>query len=413
MRCLSLLSRVPFPARRPLSWIAAVLLLAGCSGDPTSLEEAVEASDAGLVSLTIVPPTRFNGEAITINAGQQLQFQFRAVGLQGQVLSLSTTDRRWSVSDNTVASISDSGLLTGRADGTVSVDLRVGGVAADAFPLAVSTSELQSIDNIDGPAQLTECSRSTPYTARGTFADGSVRALDSIVWRVDSNGQGRILEETALTATLAAVNAGAITLSATSDDVTGSITIDVVSGLAGLSIEPDVANVERGATRPLIARASYADDTTADVTGVVTWSTADNSSIATVSNELATVGQLSGVAIGTTMVTARCAGLEESKVINVLLPTNITSLEVSPDDSTIVINLNGGDEQLRVFAISALGSREDKTNEATYRVETGTGVISVDGSGSSRGAITPLTTGTATILVSFGGAETTLSIRVE
>ncbi len=394
-------------------WLAMATLLVGCSGDPTSLEEAVEASDAGLVSLAIVPPARFGTSAITVNAGQQIQYRFSGTGLQGQPLALSTTDRRWSVSDNSVARISSGGLLTALNDGVVSVNLRVGGVAAAPSTLSVSTSQLQSIDQIDGPSQLVECSRSTPYSASGTFADGSVRALDSVTWRVDSTGQGRILEESSLTATLAALSPGIISLSATSDDVTGSIDIDVVAGLTGLSIEPENADVERSATRPLLARATYTDNSSADVTGVVTWGTTDNGSIATVSNALDSAGELTGVAVGTTSVTARCSDAEAASAIRVLVPTNITSLEVLPDDSPIVISLAGGEEQIRVFAISSLGSREERTNDATWRVESGTDVISVDGSGSERGAVTPLTTGVATLEISFGGAETTVSIRVE
>lgn len=397
--------------------LSMCLWLAGCSGDPRPLQEAVEASNVGLVSLEIssnLPVSESNTDEIqiTINHGQVVQFRFTAVGEQGETLSLENSNRRWSVSNSDVASISDSGRLVGRSDGVVSVGLRIGGILASAVKVRVSNAELEAISAIEGEDTLTECSVSDEYTVLGRYTDGTDRRVDDIEWSVVAGSDGVLIESTGLEAIVGALAPGSITLNALSGDISGSRQITVEQGLNTLTITPNPVSVERSATTQLELRADYADGSTQFVTDVATWSSA-NTNIATISDEFASKGELTGVVIGQTTVTALCGDASNSRIVEVIAPADVIRLNVEPDDDPIILTLASEPSlQLEVTAESSAGSLEEVTDLSDWRVVTGDDVVSVDNSGASRGTITALAVGTATIEISYLGIEKTITIRV-
>jgi len=398
--------------------IASVCMLIACSGDPRPLEEAVEASEIGLSGLVIKsdhPESDLIDDPIkiTINHGQVVNFRFIATGIEGQTLSVENTNRRWSVSNSDIASISDSGRLVGRSDGVVSVGLRIGGIFAESIPVRVSDAELESISLIEGQETLVECSISDEYTALGNYSDTNPpRPIDQVEWSVADGSQGVLIESTDFDAIVGSQSPGSITLTAKVGDISGSTTITVVQGLASLTIAPSTLIVERSAEKQLIATAAYSDNTTQRVTELVTWSSSDTD-IATVSDELDSKGTLRGVSLGQTTISTACGDATESQVVDVIAPADVIRLNVEPEDDPITMSLSGDTTlQLKVSAESSAGSIEDVTDNADWRIVTGDDVVDVDNSGASRGTVTALSAGTATLEISYLGVEKTVTIRV-
>ncbi|MBX2824630.1 MAG: Ig-like domain-containing protein [Gammaproteobacteria bacterium] len=404
--------------RSCLSWRTALCslflcaLLAGCSGDPRALEEAIEVDQIGLTRLEIVTGITAT-EQIFINRGESLQLQFDAYSGDTKI-SVSNEDRRWSVDNAAAATITRSGLLVGQNNGPVEVTVRIGGIVSAPVSITVSDADLATISTIAGEDSLIECSRSSEYTALGTFTDDSVRVLGNVEWSVAENESGFLLAAESDSAIVAALRAGTITLQAMVDDIEGLREITVNQGLTELTIVPDAITVERGASLALIARATYSDETDAPVSELVSWSLDANTTVATLTQEVGETGVLTGVSIGPTSVTATCGDTSVVADVNVIEPEVITAVEIEASEDPLVMSVNGSSEQLRLFARSAGGSFEEVTNSASWSISAGDdNVVDLDDSGSSRGEITPLRRGRVTVTASYRNISDTLSVIVE
>ena len=393
---------------------ATALLALGCSGDPRPLQEAVEVQEIGLARL-VIESDQVRLENTFINPQQTIQYTFKAFDIDNNEIEVENTDRRWSVSNFDVADISGSGLLRGKFNGRVTVGLRIGGIVAEPVVVNVSSAVLVLLDGITGEDSLTECSQSQPYTANGTFDDGSVRELNNLEWRVVTGPTGRLVSSNTSQATVGALSPGSVTLFASVGDVEGSKIIAVNDGLMELSVSDDPIQVERSANLPLTATATYTDEEMASqiVTPLASWSVTDGTDIASVTNENNdTKGVLRGLRVGQTQVFAECSDLLASADVNVVEPERILNLRIEPEDRPVELFINGGDVQLTAFAISAQGSDEEVTSRATWRVESGEDVITVDNSSSSGGLVRALSVGRATIEVSYVGVTEQVSVIV-
>jgi len=393
------------------SIVVLVLLVAGCSGDPRPLQEAVVASEVGLARLSIATGQSSDRD-IFINPGESLQFGFEAFGAEDQEITLANDNRRWSVSNPSVASISDSGLFQGLDNGQVAVSLRVGGIFAQAVGITVSDADLASIDTISGPAALVECSRSSDYRAIGTFTDTSERELSNVVWSVAGGDSGVLLSATASSAVVGALSSGSIILQATVDEVSGTRQIEVSTGLLEINIVPDSISLERSASLALLARASYDDGGSGTVSDLVTWSLDDSNSLATLTQSAGETGVLRGVGLGTTTVVATCGDASATAEVSVIEPALIIDVEIEASDNPLILSLSGSGERLRAFARSAAGSFEEVTARASWQIIAGEDVLDIDDAGSNRGEVTPRIRGSARVQVSYRGEEDELRIIV-
>ncbi|MTI41158.1 Ig-like domain-containing protein [Fulvivirga lutimaris] len=105
-------------------------------------------------------------EATQVDIGASIQLIATPLNiLENELMGLPVS---WSVNDNSIASINQSGLLTGKSQGVVNVTATVEGIKSDPF-----------IVNVGGQAKITMFSGESGYTAEGTAtlskaADGTV-----------------------------------------------------------------------------------------------------------------------------------------------------------------------------------------------------------------------------------------------
>jgi endonuclease YncB( thermonuclease family) len=114
-----------------------------------------------------------------------------------------------------------------------------------------------------------------------------------------------------------AISQGSVRIIATVSDLTGSLDLTVTAKvLTLLSIVPSGPQIKVGDRLPLSAVASYSDGSTADVTNQANWASADGA-IAAVSYQDAAGAMITGLAAGSTSVSARLAGIDASTAVSV------------------------------------------------------------------------------------------------
>jgi len=424
---------------QPVLLVILALGLGACSGDPRPLQEAVEANDVDLRRLEISAPGQdLDERGIWINPGDNLQFDFKAFNADNEEIELSKENRRWAVSVADIADIDDNGLLRGLVSQPgvfFDVALQIGSIVSPPIKVSVSLSNLASInlklgddailgEGVANPesAELTECSISEKLTATGQFEDGSQRPLLNLEWSVPESASGLLVESTATDARVGALTQGGFNLKVQSGELISDVPFTVVAGLEEIVIAPEEPTVAAGGTEQLHLDATYVQNPEGEaqrpqrVTDIATWSTIGaNSEIATFTNIAGLRGVVSGVTIGSTQVEAKCGNDAVAAIaaLEVVQPV-FTSLEIDPSDSPLVISLDRNREvQLRVIAKSDGNAELDVSNQASWFLESGDGVITVDDGDTTGGLVTALTVGVARIKVTYRSLETFLSVRVD
>jgi len=199
----------------------------------------------------------------------------------------------WSSSDDAVATVDDTGLVTGVDEGSATITAEAGGVSATAAVTVAGTVA----EVVVSPASFSILEGDTQQlTAEAKDANGNVlvRAFtwsssDETVATVDANGL------------VQALLPGAATISATAEAATGTSAADIGARITSVAVSPATFDVVAGEEFLLTA---VAYDTRGDpvVTDFV-WTSSDES-IATVDEN----GVVTGVDDGSVTITAAAGG---------------------------------------------------------------------------------------------------------
>ena len=168
--------------------------------------------------------------------------------------------------------------------------------------------------------------------------------------------------------------------------------------ITALQVAPTSASVQPGVTQQYTATATYGNNTTADVTSQVTWSTSPTT-IATISNG----GLLTAVAQGTATVKAQSGGVIASTNVTVT-QLQVTGLTISPANGATLSLSTPGQNTVQFTATATYkdGSTANVTNVATW-TSIPSSVASISNTAPTNGLVTALTTGNATITATSGG----------
>ncbi|MFZ0954047.1 MAG: Ig-like domain-containing protein, partial [Candidatus Sulfotelmatobacter sp.] len=259
----------------------------------------------------------------------------------------------WSSAQPSVASISQSGLASGKLVGSAKLTAKSDSVTA-TVALTVAAAALVSI-------AITPHSLSVPkgetqqLSAVGTFSDGSQKTItDSATWLVSPSGIATI----SATGLVKGQEAGSTKVIADLDSIRGSDPLTVSAAiLVSIAVSPQNPSVPKGETRQLDAIATFSDGTQKTITDSTTWSVAPPG-IATISS----TGLVTTQAVGSATVTAASASIRESDPLMVLPPI-LVSIAVAPANSSIML---GSTEQLTATGTFSDGSTQDLTNSASW-----------------------------------------------
>ncbi len=317
----------------------------GCGGG-SSAAAAPQPPTKSLTSIVISPA------APTVALGQSKQLTATGVFSDHSQQDITKTVT-WSSAQPSVASISQSGLASGKLVGSAKLTAKSDSVTA-TVALTVAAAALVSI-------AITPHSLSVPkgetqqLSAVGTFSDGSQKTItDSATWLVSPSGIATI----SATGLVKGQEAGSTKVIADLDSIRGSDPLtDSAAILVSIAVSPQNPSVPKGETRQLDAIATFSDGTQKTITDSTTWSVAPPG-IATISS----TGLVTTQAVGSATVTAASASIRESDPLMVLPPI-LVSIAVAPANSSIML---GTTEQLTATGTFSDGSTQDLTNSASW-----------------------------------------------
>ena len=236
------------------------------------------------------------------------------------------------------------------------------------------------------------------FTATGKYSDGSSKNLTaSVQWKSSDSSVASI----AAAGKVTAVGAGTVTVTATSGQMQATAIVQVTSAatnLASIAVSPAGSSLPVNTTLQFTATGTYKDGSSRDLTALVNWA-----SFATATATINAGGLATGVAAGSTTITASLGTIIGSTSLTVTAPT-ISSIVVTPDGLTLGIGIG---EQYTATAIYSDGSTQDLVSGVTW-TSSAPGVASLN----SSGLATTVGAGSATITAKLGSLTDTTQLTV-
>jgi uncharacterized protein YjdB len=181
------------------------------------------------------------------------------------------------------------------------------------------------------PPEVTLAIRQTAElsAAYHTLADADV-AADDVTWSSSDTSRVTVVG-TGATATVTGVATGTATITATGKDGLVGMSVVTVSPkmLVSIELDPVDPSIHLGTTVELTAIGHYDDDSTADLTTQVTWTSA-TTSVATIDN----TGLVTSAGVGASVVTATSGSIQGSTTVTVT-DAELVSLAITPADPSI------------------------------------------------------------------------------
>jgi trimeric autotransporter adhesin len=303
----------------------------------------------------------------------------------------------WQSSDNTVAAVSATGMLTALKAGTVTVTASLGAVSGGA-PIVVSAATLSAL-TITPTSFSIATGQSQQLLVQGVYSDGSAHDVTSqVTWGTSNGGVASVSGAGLVTG----ASAGSATITATLGAVskTASATVTALT-LQSIFVTPGSASVATGQTQAFAANGLFSDGSTSDITNSVTWSSSATN-FATIDQ----TGLATGVSAGSATISAKSGSASGSATLTVTLAV-LTSIDISPDDETIPM---GGQ-----LPLTLTGSYSDSTTQnignATWSSSDPT-LASVDPVSGIVTGVANSNGNTITITASYGGMTDTTTVTV-
>lgn len=330
----------------------------------------------------------------SLGAGDTQQFKATGTFADGLTGDLTKTVT-WQSSDPSVASITSGGLVTALAAGTSTISAVSGAVTGTTTLTVTPPATLVSIAVTPSNPTI-DWGATQQFTATGTYSDGATRDLTASVTWASSEDLVATITAGGLTTGAAA---GTATISATDGEISGSTTITVgAPPLVSIAVTPSTPSIAKGARQQFTAVGTYADDSVADITSSVSWSSG-KTSVATIDAS----GLAAGVAPGTSTIRATSGSLSGSTTLTVT-PPSLISIAITPANPTVPL---GSAEQFTATGTFADDTVADVTTKVTW-TSSKNDAATIDATGLARA----IAQGTSTITASSAGVSATTTMTV-
>ncbi|MDB4891756.1 MAG: hypothetical protein JWL61_3611 [Gemmatimonadetes bacterium] len=367
----------------------------------TTVIEAEVDGITGTATVVVSPPTIGVSvvrvtmtDSSAISAGRTVQASATVIDNFGSVMPGQAVT--WSSSNPAVATVSATGLITSVANGTALITASAAGKSGFAlFMVAIPSAAPVSLVLLTAP-------RTTLYTtlqtqAAITLKDAAGNSLSGrvILW----NSPCPAVATVGSSGIITAVGVGSCVISATSEGVIGSVTIQVVvAPLASLTVATTATNIPVGVTTQL--NAVLRDSAGNNVVRPTTWASA-TTTVATVS----AAGLVTGVAAGSSVITASSAGFNASVTISVAAPLIPPVASVTVSAPSTVLQPNQGVQATAV-------TKDAASNVLTGRVINWSSSNQAVASITPLGFISPQGPGTTTITAVSEGKTGSITVTV-
>ena len=358
---------------------------------------------AGTATLNVTPPAVrklvLTPSKVALPAGATVSLAARAVYSDGSTGD-ATADVDWSTDDAGVATFDGAqGLLHAIAPGATTAAAALGGVVATAA-VAVGPAEVVSVQ-LTPPAVSVATGTLTQFHAVAQLTDGASRDVTATAQWSTSDATVAFVDDFGRVDALAV---GTAIVGAASGAVLATAQLVVVApALVQVAVAPANPSVTVGESLQLLALGTYADGSSKDVSSLASWTSSDVS-VATVTP----AGLARADGAGTALLSATVEGIGGSTTL-LVEPAPLLFLTISPSVASLQI---GGALQLAAVGQFADGTLAPLTSQATWTSSDST-VASVGDVPGSKGLVTPLWTGTATVTATLSGQVATAMITVQ
>ena len=323
--------------------VAAISNAAGSQGLATALVPGTTTISATLGAVTgattltvtaaVLDVIAVAPSAPSLSLGRTQQFTATGTFSDGTTQDL-TAQVTWLSADEAIAKISNApgsqGDATALGVGSTTISAVLGGIAG-VTTITATAAVLDTITVTPADASVAR-GRAQQFTAIGTFSDLTTQDLTrQVTWTSTNTAVAQISNAAGSQGRATTLTEGTTTITATLTGVTSSTSLTVTAVvLDTITVAPATANVIPGGKQQFTATGTFTDGTTQNLTTTVTWGSS-NTTIAQVSNAAGTQGQATGVAVGTTTITATSGPVVGSATIVVVGP-GVTA--TSPPDRT-------------------------------------------------------------------------------
>lgn len=367
----------------PIILISITTLVFGCSGGD---DRPPGDTKVVLESIEVTAPQ------LMVAKDEEVSFAAMGTYSDGSTKDL-TGDVTWASSDETVASISESGVATALQAGSTQITATSGDITGSAT-LTVTPAKLESL--VVRPSEVTVApGESAQLIAMGTLADGSTMDVtDAVVWSSSNEAAATVTagEVTGVAGGTAVISAMDTATGIGSGDESATVTVREEPPVA-ITVEPASVTLALGLTQQLTAMAEFADGSTRDVTAQVAWSSSAPD-VASVSTATGSEGLVTTLSEGFASILAmhEASGLQGVATVRVG-PPEIMSIAVTPNAVTLEVN---GTQAFEATASYSDGSDRSVTASVMWS-SSDPSIATVSNTPGQKGIATPVTTGTVTI----------------
>ncbi|MBI1740057.1 MAG: Ig-like domain-containing protein [Candidatus Koribacter versatilis] len=301
------------PAAATISNQSGTLGIATGVGSGATTISAAFGGVSGSVPLTVSAAT-LTSIAVTaatagLASGSTLPLSARATFSDGTTQGVDTA-ATWTSSDDTIATVDGSGLVTGLAPGPVTITADLSGVTGSADLTVESVTDLQV-----SPAALSIAQSTTgQFNATATLSDASTQNVTgSVIWTSSAPAVAIMSSVSGEKGDAVAVAPGVSTITAEIAGLVTTAQLTVTSAtLDSIAITPANPDIALGTSQKFKAVGTFSDGTTQNLTGQVSWSSSDVS--VAIINEF---GVAASAATGTTTISAAFNGVSATTVLTV------------------------------------------------------------------------------------------------
>ncbi|WP_196597769.1 Ig-like domain-containing protein [Aliivibrio fischeri] len=351
--------------------------------------------------------------AIT-SISKMLPVQLKLTGVFRDRTTANISTRRWSSSNEDVASVSITGLVKPKKVGETTITARKGGKKATA-KIIVTDATLEKITifplnafEVRNNIVMAPVGKKTHLTAMGTLSDHTTLKLDSsVTWKSEDEQIATVSNRGEITPK----KMGKINITATKDGISGTLKLEVIHAkIAKIMIEPDnkIETPHNKMETPL------GHEIQLTVSGILTdGRRVENlaahvrllpTNAATMRYEIGKPAVLVPVALGEATVTSTVDGHIATSTITIT-PEVLEKITITPNKMSVPLNTTVQLTAKGVFSNS--NKPRDITNVAwdTTRYD----IIALD----NKGKVTSLKEGSADVIATKDSIQSTVTITVE
>jgi trimeric autotransporter adhesin len=353
----------------------------------TATVDGVSGSSEITISAAPVGSVIVSPQSPSVSAGATVQLTGTVRDVNGGIVNSAPV---WTSSDNAIATVSGTGLVTGVSAGNATITASSGGKTGSTV-VKVSAAPIGNV-SVSPQAPSMNVGATTQLSANVTDVNGASVSGAVVAWTSSNIAIATVSASGLVTG----VSAGTATITASSGGKSGSTTVTVsLVPVQSVAVTPSTSSLTPGQTQQLAATVTDANGSAAN--RPVSWASSDNA-VATVDQ----AGLVTAVAQGSATITATSGGVSGSAGITVgAVPA--ASVTVNPGTLSLTVAQTG---TLDAVVKDASG------NVLTGRSVTWSSSSPLVASVSQSGVVTALIPGTATITAASGSASGTAAVTV-